>query len=162
MSSRRCGKMTRTVRLTSFHGVEKEEESNHRYWEKKDTQKKTNHTSVAQCIGMKLPGWEHTSLRISKTCHTAQRTFKLLLPSLFSRSWTAFHGEKNTGMKEFGTIDKDCGKMWTDKPASVLEGQMEREKWDRQWGIRARTRSGNCRLGHAKLCSAEMQASVSN
>lgn len=23
-------------------------------------------------------------------------------------------------------MDKDCGKMWNDKPVSVMEGQMER------------------------------------
>lgn len=69
---------------------------------------------------------------------------------------------KKTGAEEFLTMDKDCGKMWNDKPVSVLEGQMERHKWDRQWGIRVCASSRNCRLGHAKLCSAEMRASVSN
>lgn len=68
----------------------------------------------------------------------------------------------NTGVEEFLTMDKDCGKIWNDKPVSVLEGQMEQQKWDRQWGTRVCACSRNCGLGHAKLCSAEMQASVSN
>lgn len=65
---------------------------------------------------------------------------KRLYQAPVSRTWTVFTVRKNTGVKEFGTIDKDCGKMWNDKLVSVSEGQMEEQKWDRQWGIRAGVR----------------------
>lgn len=89
-------------------------------------------------------------------------TFKPPSQACFLVAGQRFVVRKNTGAEDILTMDKDCGKMWNDKPVSELQGQMEQQKWDRQWGTRVCARSRNCGLGHAKLCSAEMRASVLN
>lgn len=157
MSSRRCG--LKPFRSLHFKSGRKE-----RSFKSQILSRNTQHNaSVARWTEMKLPGCEHTSLRTSKICPMMRNAHSnRLYQACFLVARQLVVVRKNTGAEEILTMDKDCGKMWSDKPVSVFEGQMEQQKWDRQWGIRVCACSRNCGRGHAKLRSAEMQASVLN